>query len=42
MMNLNYEYWLMLMGFPLDYWETDDIHDVICSSGIVDNWVNNR
>jgi len=42
MMNLNYECWLMLMGFPLDYWETDDIQDVICSFGTVDNWVNNR
>jgi hypothetical protein len=32
----------MLMGFPLDYWETDYIQDTICSFGRVENWVNNR
>lgn len=33
----NHECWLMLMGFPLDYWETDYIQDVICSFGRVEN-----
>jgi hypothetical protein len=32
----------MLMGFPLDYWETYYIQDAICSFGRVENWVNNR
>ena len=32
----------MLMGFPLDYWETDYIQDAVCSFGRVDNWINNR
>lgn len=33
----NHECWLMLMGFPLDYWETDYIQDAICSFGRVEN-----
>lgn len=32
----------MLMGFSLDYWETDYIQDAICSFGRVENWINNR
>ena len=32
----------MLMGFPIDYWETDYIQDAICFFGRVDNWINNR
>lgn len=40
--NFNHECWLMLMGFPLDYWEMDYIQDAICSFGRLDNWVNNR
>lgn len=40
--NFNHECWLMLMGFPLDYWQTDYIQDAICSFGKVDNWINNR
>jgi len=31
-----------LMGFPLDYWETDYIQDAICYFGRLDNWINNR
>lgn len=38
----NHDCWLMLMGFPLDFWETDYIQDAICSFGRVDNWINNR
>jgi hypothetical protein len=38
----NHECWLMLMGFPLDYWETDYIQDAICSFGRVENWINNK
>jgi hypothetical protein len=32
----------MLMGFPLDYWETDYIQDAICSFGRVENLINKR
>jgi hypothetical protein len=32
----------MLMGFPLDYWDTDYIQDAFCSFGRVENWINNR
>ncbi|KXG35793.1 hypothetical protein SORBI_3002G229200 [Sorghum bicolor] len=38
----NHECWLLLMGFPLDYWETEYIQDAICSFGRLENWVNNR
>lgn len=40
--NFNHECWLMLIGFPIDYWETDYIQDNICSFGHVENWINNR
>lgn len=40
--NFNHECWVILMGFPLDYWETDYIQDAVCSFGRVDNWINNR
>lgn len=32
----------MLLGFPLDFCETDYIQDVVCSFGRVENWINNR
>lgn len=40
--HFNHNCWLMLMGFPLDYWDTDYIQDAICSFGKVENWINNR
>jgi hypothetical protein len=40
--SFNHEWWKLLMGFPLDYWETEYIQDAICSFGKLENWVNNR
>lgn len=39
--HFNHDCWLILMGFPLDYWETDYIQDAIYSFGRVYNWTNN-
>lgn len=40
--NFNLECWLMLLDFPLDYWDSEYIQDAICSFGRVENWINNR
>jgi hypothetical protein len=39
-MNFNREYWLMLMGFPLDYWDNETTQNSIASFGRMLLWEN--
>jgi hypothetical protein len=41
-MNFNRECWLMLLGFPLDYWNHESIHNVIGVFGLVLLWENEK
>jgi hypothetical protein len=38
----NQECWLMLIGFPLDYWNTDSIQNALASFGRMIMWENDR
>jgi hypothetical protein len=38
MMEFNCECWLMLLGFPLDFWSTEHVQSAIASFGRVLNW----
>jgi hypothetical protein len=40
--NFNRECLLMLLGFPLDYWNSGDIQSVIASFGRIILWENDR
>jgi hypothetical protein len=42
LMNFNRECWLMLLGFPLDYWNHESIHSVIGVFGRVLLWENDK
>lgn len=41
-LNFNPECWLMLLGFPLDYWEEDYIETAIASFGRLTYWEEDR
>jgi hypothetical protein len=41
-MNFNRECWLMLMGFPLNYWNNEAIQSALASFGRVILWKNDR
>jgi hypothetical protein len=41
-LQFNREYWLMLMGFPLDHWNHECIQSAIGSFGRLLLWENNR
>jgi hypothetical protein len=41
-MNFKQECWLMLLGFPLDYWNSDKIESAIASFGRMLIWENDR
>jgi hypothetical protein len=40
--NFNRECWLMLMGFPLDYWNHDCIQNALAGFGRVLLWENDK
>jgi hypothetical protein len=41
-LNFNKECWLMLLGFPVDYWDTKIIHNALAPFGRLIIWENNR
>jgi hypothetical protein len=41
-LNFNMECWIMLMGFPLYYWNSADIQSAIASFGRLILWENER
>jgi hypothetical protein len=41
-LNFTVESWIMLIGFPLDYWNSANIYSVIASFGRLILWENER